>query len=111
MDLLFHILCQDTEQTIYEGKYMGRTRGAALKHLKEQVGRPTLSGLTYTITEIPVDVIREIVDERIAELLNARETTAEIGSNIVPMKAPRKPRAPKKKAAKKAAKKKAKAKK
>jgi hypothetical protein len=34
-----------------------------MKHLKEQVGRATLNGLVFTITEIPVPLIREIVAE------------------------------------------------
>lgn len=43
-----------------------RTRGAALKFLKEQVGRTCLRGVVFTITEIPVPLIREIVAEILA---------------------------------------------
>ena len=36
--------------------------------LKKLLGLQSLSGIVYSITEIPVDLIREIVDARIAEL-------------------------------------------
>jgi hypothetical protein len=71
MNLLYYIVCQDKANTLFEGKFQGRTRGSALKFLKETLNRTTLTGLTYTITEIPVDVIREIVDQRLAELVQA----------------------------------------
>jgi len=63
MNKLYWIICEEGERTLYEGRYLGRTRGAALKHMKEQVGRSNLTGLVYTITEIPVPLIREIVAE------------------------------------------------
>ena len=34
-----------------------------MKFLKEQIGRKSLSGVVFTITEIPVPLIREIVAE------------------------------------------------
>jgi hypothetical protein len=63
MDKLYWIACDDKETTLFEGRYQGRTRGAALKFLKEQTGRKSLCGLVFTITEIPVPLIREIVAE------------------------------------------------
>jgi len=63
MNKLYWIICEEGDKTLYEGRYLGRTRGAALKHMKEQVGRSNLTGLVYTITEIPVPLIREIVAE------------------------------------------------
>lgn len=63
MDKLYWIACDDKDTTLFEGRYQGRTRGAALKFLKEQTGRKSLCGLVFTITEIPVPLIREIVAE------------------------------------------------
>ena len=48
---------------LFEGRFRGRTRGEALKFLKQSLGRPNLCGLVFTITEIPVPLIREIVAE------------------------------------------------
>lgn len=66
MDKLYWIVCEEGDNTLYEGRYQARTRGAALKFLKEQVGRTCLRGVVFTITEIPVPLIREIVAEILA---------------------------------------------
>jgi len=63
MDKLYWIACDDKDATLFEGRYQGRTRGGALKFLKETLGRKSLNGLAFTITEIPVPLIREIVAE------------------------------------------------
>jgi hypothetical protein len=68
MDKLYWIACDDKDTTLFEGRYQGRTRGAALKFLKEQTGRKSLCGLVFTITEIPVPLIREIVAEILGSL-------------------------------------------
>lgn len=66
MNKLYWIVCEENDRTLYEGRFLGRTRGAALKHLKEQLGRSSLTGLVFSITEIPVPLIREIVQEVMA---------------------------------------------
>jgi hypothetical protein len=82
MNKLYWIVCEDKEATLFEGRYQGRTRGAALKFLKENLGRKSLNGLVFTITEIPVPLIREIV----AEILAGEEGTS--GADVVPLKDP-----------------------
>lgn len=62
MDKLYYILCEEKGATLFEGRFQGRTRGAAIKFLKEQIGRTKLNGAVFTITEIPVPLIREIVE-------------------------------------------------
>ncbi|MEY4568760.1 MAG: hypothetical protein RLZZ398_199 [Verrucomicrobiota bacterium] len=63
MTKLYWIVCDDRNSTIYEGRYQGRTRAAAIKFLKATLGRSSLKNLVFTITEIPVPLIREIVIE------------------------------------------------
>lgn len=63
MNKLYWIACDDKDTNIFEGRYQGRTRGEALKFLKQSLGRKSLCGLVFTITEIPVPLIREIVAE------------------------------------------------
>ena len=82
MNKLYWIVCEDKDTTLFEGRYQGRTRGAALKFLKETLGRKSLNGLVFTITEIPVPLIREIVTEILAE---GNSTDA---ANVVPLNAP-----------------------
>jgi len=66
MNRLFWIVCEDQNATLFEGRYQGRTRGAAIKYLKASLGRTSLKGLVFTITEIPVPLIREIVAEMLS---------------------------------------------
>jgi hypothetical protein len=63
MDKLYYVVCEEQDTTLFEGRFQGRTRGAALKFLKDRIGRKSLSGVVFTITEIPVPLIREIVAE------------------------------------------------
>jgi hypothetical protein len=84
MNKLYWIVCDDQETNLFEGRYQGRTRGEALKFLKQSLGRRTLNGLAYTITEIPVPLIREIVAEILAEGEVATTPTA----NVVPISQP-----------------------
>jgi hypothetical protein len=56
-----------------------------LKFLKQSIGRKTLNGLVFTITEIPVPLIREIVAEILAGGDGGTITQA---ANIVPITRP-----------------------
>lgn len=62
MDKFFHILCTDSTRIIYEGRFQSPTRASALNILREKIGRQNLCGLTYTVTEIPIEIIREVVE-------------------------------------------------
>jgi hypothetical protein len=85
MNKLYWIVCDDKETNVFEGRYQGRTRGEALKFLKQSIGRKTLNGLVFTITEIPVPLIREIVAEILAGGDGSNATPA---ANIVPLTRP-----------------------
>jgi len=63
MDKLFWIVCEDKNSTLYEGRFQGRTRTAAIRFLKATLVVKSLKGLVFTVTEIPVPLIREIVAE------------------------------------------------
>ena len=58
----YHILCTNGSRIIYEGRFQCYSRAAAMNLLREKIGRRNLSGLTYTITEIPIEILREVVD-------------------------------------------------
>jgi hypothetical protein len=89
MNKLYWIVCDDKETNVFEGRYQGRTRGEALKFLKQSIGRKTLNGLVFTITEIPVPLIREIVAEIFAEILaGGEDSNATPAANIVPLTRP-----------------------
>ena len=58
----FHLLCTDGEKVRYEGRFQCRTKIEAYRLLRTKIERKDLRGLKYTITEFPVDVLREIVE-------------------------------------------------
>ena len=58
----FHILCTSGERIVYEGRFQCISRKAAINLLREKVGRKNLCGLTYTITEFPIDILRELIE-------------------------------------------------
>ena len=82
MNKLYWIVCDDKDHNVFEGRFQGRTRGEALKFLKQTLGRKTLNGLVFTITEIPVPLIREIV----AEILAGGDGSH--AANVVPLTRP-----------------------
>ena len=84
MNKLYYVVCEEKDTTLFEGRYQGRTRGGALKFLKQAIGRKTLNGLVFTITEIPVPLIREIV----AEMLAGSNVEVTPAANVVPMTRP-----------------------
>ena len=86
MNKLYWIVCDDKEANVFEGRYQGRTRGEALKFLKQTLDRKTLNGLVFTITEIPVPLIREIVAEILAG--GTGTTVTEPAANVVPLTRP-----------------------
>ena len=57
----FHILCTDGDKVRYAGRFQCKTRAEAFRLMRNKVGRERLWGLSYTITEIPIDLLREIV--------------------------------------------------
>ena len=63
----FHIICTDGTKVRYEGRFQCRSRTEAYKLLRTKVERKNLRGLKYSITEIPIEILREIVDAIINE--------------------------------------------
>ncbi len=88
MNKLYYIVCEEKETTLFEGRYQGRTRGGAMKFLKQAIGRKTLNGLVFTITEIPVPLIREIVAEMLAGGDGGTIASVTPAANVVPITRP-----------------------
>ena len=84
MDKLYYIVCEEKGATLFEGRFQGKTRGAAIKFLKTQLGRQSLAGVVFTITEIPVPLIREIV----APILKGETVTAPTATEVAAVPAP-----------------------
>lgn len=68
MNRTFKILASRGTEIIFDDRIQAETPRMARDKLKQMLRLDSLSGIVFTITEIPVDLIREIVDARLAEL-------------------------------------------
>jgi len=64
----YKLIASRGNEIVFDNRIQADTPRNARRELKKLLGLTSLSGIVYSITEIPVDLIREIVDARIAEL-------------------------------------------
>jgi hypothetical protein len=68
MKRTYKLIASRGNEIVFDDRIQSDTPRNARNELKNLLGLKSLSGIVYSITEIPVDLIREIVDSRIAEL-------------------------------------------
>jgi hypothetical protein len=68
MKRTYKMIASRGTEIVFDDRLQADSPRDARKELKKILGLQSLSGVVYSITEIPVDLIREIVDARIAEL-------------------------------------------
>ena len=68
MKRTYKLIASRGNEIVFDDRIQSDTPRNARNELKKLLGLQSLSGIVYSITEIPVDLIREIVDSRIAEL-------------------------------------------
>ena len=68
MKRTYKLIASRGNEIVFDDRIRTDTPRDARRELKKLLGLQSLSGIVYSITEIPVDLIREIVDARIAEL-------------------------------------------
>ena len=68
MKRTYKLIASRGTEIVFDDRLQADTPREARNELKRQLGLQSLSGIVYSITEIPVELIREIVDARIAEL-------------------------------------------
>ena len=68
MKRTYKLIASRGNEIVFDDRIQTDTPRDARRELKKLLGLKSLSGIVYSITEIPVDLIREIVDARIAEL-------------------------------------------
>lgn len=82
MNRTFKIIASRGSEVIFDDRIEAATPREARKQLRDRLGLTSLSGIVYSITEIPVDLIREIVDARVAELAGGVELRAPVPADI-----------------------------
>ncbi|RYD61714.1 MAG: hypothetical protein EOP83_16365 [Verrucomicrobiaceae bacterium] len=68
MKRTYKLIASRGNEIVFDDRLEADSPRDARRELKKLLGLESLSGIVYSITEIPVDLIREIVDARIAEL-------------------------------------------
>ena len=68
MNRTYKLIASRGTEVIFDDRIDAPTPRAARHEHKNRLGLASLSGIVYSITEIPVDLIRQIVDARVAEL-------------------------------------------
>jgi len=68
MKRTYKLIASRGNEIVFDDRIQADTPRNARNELKKLLGLKSLSGIVYSITEIPVDLIRELVDARIAEL-------------------------------------------
>jgi hypothetical protein len=68
MNRTYKLIASRGTEVIFDDRLHAESPRAARREMKKLLGLESLSGIVYSITEIPVDLIREIVDARIVEL-------------------------------------------
>ncbi len=68
MKRTYKLIASRGNEIVFDDRIQSDSPRNARREMKNLLGLQSLSGIVYSITEIPVDLIREIVDARIAEL-------------------------------------------
>lgn len=82
MNRTFKMIASRGSEVIFDDRIEAATPREARKLLKDRLGLTRLSGIVYSITELPVELIREIVDARVAELAGGAELPAPVPADL-----------------------------
>ncbi len=85
MKRTYKLIASRGNEIVFDDRIQSATPRDARRELKKLLGLTSLSGIVYSITEIPVDLIREIVDTRIAELAGGAPLQIPIPAGIEPL--------------------------
>ena len=82
MKRTYKLIASRGNEIVFDDRLQADTPRDARRELKKLLGLQSLSGIVYSITEIPVDLIREIVDARIAELAGGAPLTTPVPPDV-----------------------------
>ena len=82
MKRTYKLIASRGNEIVFDDRIQADTPRNARRELKKLLGLKSLSGIVYSITEIPVDLIREIVDARIAELAGGAPLQTPIPADV-----------------------------
>ena len=69
---LFKIVASRSSEIVFDERVEAETPREAREKMKQALGLESLTGVVYVVTEIPLELIREIVTNQIAEIATVR---------------------------------------
>ena len=69
---LFKIVASRSSEIVFDERVEAETPREAREKMKQALGLESLTGVVYVVTEIPLELIREIVTNQIAEIATMR---------------------------------------
>jgi hypothetical protein len=69
---LFKIVASRSSEIVFDERVEAETPREAREKMKQALGLESLTGVVYVVTEIPLELIREIVTTQIAEISTTR---------------------------------------
>ena len=82
MNRTYKLIASRGNEIIFDGRIDAESPRDARRRMKELLGLQSLSGIVYTVTELPVDLIRQLVDARIAEVMGGAEVQLPASADI-----------------------------
>jgi hypothetical protein len=82
MKRTYKMIASRGTEIVFDDRLQADSPRDARREMKKLLGLESLSGIVYSITEIPVDLIREIVDARIAELAGGAPIQTPVPADI-----------------------------
>ena len=69
---MFKIVASKAGRIVFDDRVQADTPRTAREQMKSVLGLQSLTGVVYSITEIPVELIKELVNARVAEVVLSR---------------------------------------
>ena len=82
MKRTYKLIASRGNDIVFDDRVHADTPRHARREMKKLLGLDSLSGIVYSITEIPVDLIRDIVDARIAELAGGAPLQSPVPADV-----------------------------
>ena len=69
---LFKLIASKAGKVVFDDRIEAENPRTAREQMKSLLGLQSLTGVVYSITEIPVELIREIVTAKVLEIVGTR---------------------------------------
>ncbi len=82
MKRTYKLIASRGHEIVFDDRLQADSPRDARREMKKLLGLDSLSGIVHSITVVPVDLIREIVDARIAELVGGAPLQSPVPADV-----------------------------